>query len=543
MPKIPDVTSLGERRIPVGRAPTYQDQSAEIAAASYGNAARQLGSAVVDFADRRDNFRVAKAGATFSTAEASARQFQDNDWETYETRYRESMTKAKEAALKDVRLPSNRQALELQFDSAVERGALGVKQAARAKEIEFGRSDLSSMLDSYRTAALSSADEAMRAKSIDGANLAIQSALENQYIDPTDAEKLNKGWTQSYAEGYLTMQPVERRIEMLSKPKGTAVDHIPPDRRATLLKAAQNESRDLTVRRESQAQFDGILAKHGGDWNAAIKAARAIDDPEVRDSTESRINHERAVAKQNEFEYRSALSDEGMEFINGGGKYADLPLKIKNGLKPSEMNSLRSYAEQMAGGGVRRTNPEALIELSNLSGDDPQKFGELDMLTYRDKLSDSDFEEFVDLQRKIRSGSLDGKATGFMTLNQVRDERLRDLFGSAMPSAKEGDKVSAARRKFVEQYETRLRSVKQQTGKAPATDDARKILDDMTADVGINRDYWFDTSKPAYELTNEDVPDVPDADRNDIISALRKAGKPVTDEAILQLYNFANSKK
>lgn len=542
MPKIPDVTSLGERRIPVGRAPTYQDQSAEIAASSFGNAARQLGSAVVDFADRRDNFRVAKAGAAFSTAEASARQFQDNDWETYEARYRESMTKTKEEALKGVRLPANRQALELQFDSAVERGALGVKQAARAKEIEFGRSDLSSMLDSYRTAALSSTDEEMRAKSINGANFAIQSALENQYIDPTDAEKLNKGWTQSYAEGYLTLQPVERRIEILSKPKGTAVDHIPPDRRVTLLKAAQNESRDLTVRRDSQAQEDAIVAKYGAG-PAALKAAREIEDPDVRDSTVSRIKIREAEAKQAETEYREALGEEALAFLNDGGKFADLPLKIKNGLKPSALNSLRSYAEQTAGGGTRRTNPETLIELSNLSGDDPQKFGEIDMLTYRDKLSDSDFEEFVDLQRKIRSGSLDGKATGFMTMNQVRDERLRDLFGSAMPSAKEGDKVSAARRKFVEQYETRLRSVKQQTGKAPATDDARKILDNMTADVGINRSYWFDTSKPAYELTNEDVPDVPEADRNDIIAALRKSGKPVTDESILQLYNFVNRKQ
>jgi hypothetical protein len=541
MPRIPDVTSLGERRAPIGRAPEYQDRSAEITAESIDNAARQLGGAVVDFADRRDNFRVAKAGAAFSTTEVSARQFQDNDWETYETRYRESMTKAKEEALKGVRLPANRQALELEFDTAVERGLLNVRQTARTKEIEFGRSDLSSMLDSYRTAALSSTDEAMRAKSISGAQLAIQSALENQYIDPTDAEKLNKTWTQSYAEGLLTMQTPEKRVEMLSKPKGTAIDFIPPDRRAALLEAAKNESRDLTVRRESQAQEDAIVAKFG-TGPSALKAARDIEDPEVRDSTVSRIKVRQAEAKQAEIETREALTEEALGFINGGGKFADLPLRIKNGLLPSSLNSLRSYAEQMAGGGTRRTNPETLIELSELSADDPQKFGELDMLAYRDKLSDGDFEEFVDLQRKIRTGSLDGKATGFMTMNQVRDERLRDLFGSAMPTSKEGEKTSLSRRKFVEQYEARLRAFREDSGKRPGVDDARKILDDLTADVAINRDYWFDTTKKVYELDEGDIEGVPEADRNEIIRELQKRRKPVTEQAIIGLYRHVNAK-
>jgi hypothetical protein len=541
MARIPDVTSLGERRAPIGRAPTYEDRSAEITAESIGNAARQLGGAVVDFADRRDDFRVAKAGATFSTAEASARQFQDDDWETYETRYRESMTKAKEEALKGVRLPANRQALELQFDSAVERGALNVRQSARVKEIEFGRADLSSMLDSYRTAALSSTDEAMRARSIAGAQLAIQSARDNQYIDPTDAEKLNKTWTQSYAEGLLTMQAPEKRVEMLSKPKGTAIDFIPPDRRAVLLKAAQNESRDLTVRRESQAQEDAIVEKFG-TGPAALKAARDIDDPEVRDSTVSRIKVRQAEAKQAEMETREALTEEALGFINGGGKYADLPLRIKNGLTSSSLNSLRSYAEQMAGGGARRTNPETLIELSELSVDDPQKFGELDMLGYRDKLSDGDFEEFVDLQRKIRSGSLDGQATGFMTLNQIRDQRVGEIFGSTEASAKMPEKQKQARRKFIEQYEGRLRSFRDETGNRPGAADARKILDDLTADVAINRDYWFGTTKKAYEVGEDDIEGVPEADRNEIIRELQKRGKPLTEQAIIDLYRHVNAK-
>lgn len=252
MPKIPDVTSLGERRAPIGRAPTYEDRSAEIAAESIGNAARQLGGAVVDFADRRDSFRVAKAGASFSTAEATARQFQDNDWETYETRYRESMRKVREDTLKDVRLPANKAALELQFDTAIERGALGVKQQARDKEIEFGRADLTGMLNSYRNSALSSSDNAVRGQNVTGAQLAIKSALDNGYIRPTEAENINKSWAESYGEGVLDTLPFAKQVEMLRKPEGTPAGFLPLDKRANLLRQAENQVRLERERAEAE---------------------------------------------------------------------------------------------------------------------------------------------------------------------------------------------------------------------------------------------------------------------------------------------------
>lgn len=538
MARIPDATALGERRIPVGRAPEYQDRSGEIMAEAIGSAARQLGGVVTEFADRRDEFRVAKAGAEFSKLEASARQFDDNDWETYEDRYRKTLTNAKDGVLKNIKLPRNREALGLELDTAIERGAVAVRGVARAKEVEFGRADLSSTLDTFRTSALSVGDEESRAANIRGAQSAIKAALNNRYIDPTDAERLNKEWSQSYAEGFISMQPAAKRIELLSKPKGTAADILPPDRRAALLEAAKKESRDLTVRRESQTREDAIVDKHGDNWMAALKAARDIEDPEVRDSTVSRIKVRQAEAKQAELEYQDSLSEEALAFINGGGKFADLPLNIKNGLKPSTLNSLRSYAEQQAGGGVRRTDPQALIELSELSADDPQKFGELNMLQYRDKLSDSDFEEFVDLQRKIRTGSLDGKATGFMTLNQVRDERLKDIFGSSQPTANEGGNTSTKRRRFVTMYESRLRAFREETGKRPGADDARKILDDMTAEVAID----WGRDKKVYELGEGDIPGVPEADRNEIIRELQRRGHPITDQAIIDLYRYVNRK-
>lgn len=541
MPRIPDSSQLGYS---VARAntPHFTDRSGEIEADAVGDLAATVSQAAGVLQAREDQFNYARAKSSLIQADIDARRSLENDqdWETYERRYSDSMKKALEGASKMIRGKRDRALFDADAKIDLERGIGEIRNIAKRKEVDWGRSSLDSLLESNRTAALNAKDEPTRAALIGATQDAITGAAAKGYLSEQEATNQRQAWTSNYAEAFVGMQSAAERIKTLQDAKpGTIADYISPDRRAALLDASKRENRDLAVRRESQAQEDAIVAKFG-TGSAALKAAREIDDPEVRDSTVSRIKARDAEVKAAEIERREALGEEALAFLNDGGKFADLPLRIKNGLKPSALNSLRSYAEQRMG--PRRTDPETLVELSRLSGDDPQKFGELDMLSYRDKLSDGDFEEFVDLQRKIRAGNLDGKATGFMTLNQVRDERLRDLFGSAMPTAKESPKASAARRKFVQQYETRLKAVRDQTGKAAGVDDARQILDDMTADVGINRAYWFDTSKPAYELTDEDVPDVPEADRNEIISELRKRGRPVTNQAIIDLYRYVNPK-
>lgn len=543
MPRIPDSSSLGYS-VPQARTPRFQDRSGQIVGDATARLAGTIGQAAEVLQEREDRFSYAQAKSALLQADIEARRSLENDqdWPTYEKRYTESMTKAREKAAGLIRGNRDRALFDMDAKLDVERGIGEIRGLSKRKEIDWGRASLDSTLEANRTAALNAKDEPTRAALIAATQEMIGGAKAKGYLSEQEAVNHQQAWTANYAESYVGMQPAEQRVAMLSKPKGTVADYIAPDRRVTLLEAAKKENRDLNVRRESQAQFDSIIAKHGGNWNAAIKAARAIDDPEVRDSTESRVNHERAIAKQNEMEFREALTDEAMTFINEGGKFADLPLKIKNGLKPSELNSLRSYAEQMAGGGPRHTDPETLIELSRLSAEDPQKFGELNLLEYRPKLTDQDFEQYVDLQRKIKTGVLDGKATGFMSVNQIRDQRLAELFGSARPLLKESEKQKQRRRQFIEQYEGRLKAFREDNKRAAGADDARKILDDMTAEVAIDRDFWFDTKKPAYELTQDDIPEVPDADRNEIIRELQKRGKRVTEQSIVDLYKRVNSK-
>lgn len=544
MPRIPDENQLGYS-VPRTRTPRFQDRSGEIVADAVGGFARTLGQAADSLQEHDDQFNYARAKSTLLTADVEARKELENDqdWETYEKRYSERMAKAREQAVGLIRGGRSRSLFDADAKLDVERGTGEIRGIAKRKEIDWGRASLEATLAANRTAALNATDEKTRAALLSASQDLIAGAaaeglmadgrVKPPYLSKEEAGTVGRKFSEDYAESFVGMQPVEKRIELLSKPKGSAADLIAPDKRVAMLEAAKRESRDLTVRRESQAQEDAIIAKYGASASA-LSAARDIKDPEVRDSTVSRIKIRQAEAKQAEAEYHDSLGEEAMSFLNGGGRYADLPLKIKKGLKPSELNSLRAYAEQVAGGGTRRTNPETLIELSDLSASDPQGFGELSMLAYRDKLSDSDFEEFVDLQRKIKTGTLDGKATGFMSINQVRDVRLRELFGG---TTAKGDK-QARINSFVERFENELKAFKQESGKPPKADDARKILDNLTAEVAIN----WGRDKRVFELDEGDIDGVPEQDRTEIIRELQRRGKPVTDKAIISLYRTVNGK-
>ena len=533
MAVIPDASDLGAPRIPMRARGVINDRSAEIAANSISEFGGSLSKIASDFGEREDKFNYARAKSSLLQADIAARKSleNDNDWATHESRYQEAMNKALEGATKQIRGNRDRSVFEMDAKLDVERGTHEIRSGAKRKETDWARSELNKMLDANRSAALSAVDEPSRTAIINASKDAIVGAQQKGYMSEQEATNQFQRFRDSYAIGSLEMQPAEKRIESLNS-KGGVADYLQPDVRAKLLEHAKREGNDLRVRRESQAYEDALIAKLGAS-PAALAEARKITDPEVRDATVSRIKQREADEKRQEIEARDALGEQALAFINDGGKYADLPLNIKNGLKPSSLNSLRSYAEQRSAA-RRQTAPETLLELSTQFADHPQEFGELDLLSYRDKLSDNDFEKFVDLQRKVRSGNLDGKASGYQSITQIRDTRLRELFGGTTAKGDKQNKIND----FVMRFESELNAFKEETGKSPKAADARKIMDNLTAEVSLN---WANDKK-VYELGDNDIPEVPATDRAEIIRELQKRGKPVSDEAIISLYKRVNSK-
>lgn len=535
MARIPDESQLGYS-VPRTRTPRFQDRSAAIVGEAVEGLARIVGAASNRLQEREDQFNYARAKSALLSADVEARRAleDDPDWETYEKRYTEAMVKARDKAAGMIRGGRDRALFDMDASQFSERAIGEVRNIAKRKEIDWGRAALDEMLDTNRTAALNASDEPSREELIKTTQEAINGALEKGYLNEQEAVSRRQSWSANYAESFIGMQPAEDRIKLLSSPKGTVADMIDPAKRVALLEAAKREGRDLIVRRESQAQEDAIVSRFSGSWARALDEARSIEDPEVRDSTVSRIKVRQAEAKQADIEYRENLSEQALAFINEGGNFADLPIAIKNGLKVSELSSLRSYGEQMAGGGRIRTDLAAYDELSRLAADNPQRFGEMNLLEYRDRLDEGAFEKFADLQRRMRvGGSSDPEVAGFRNINQTVDEYLVKVFRETKAKGEKQEKII----QFRAQFEDRLRAFEAQKGSKATTKDARDILDLMTSKVAIERDFWFDAKKPAHELT---IDNVPDADRSEIIAELRKRGMPVTEQSVLDLFIRVN---
>lgn len=538
MAKLPEASDL-RSVVPRTARGTVVDRSGMIGAQAMGDTAQALASVAnigVQVREKEDRFNYARAKSMLLQADTDLRKSLENDpdFSTYEKRYSEGMNKAKQEAAGLIRGGYDRQLFDLETNQDVLRGTSTVRDFAKKKESDWGRSTVDTDLERIRANAIT-ADEATRSKAIDMAKDLIIGAQQRGYYSQEEATNVFQSWRNSAVEGYIEAQPAEKQIEILTG-KGNVSDYLQPDVKAKLLEHAKNVRNDVRVRGESQRQADAIGAKYAGNWKAAIAEARKITDPEVRDATESRIKQDWQISEKMEDDYRESLLEQATAFVTSGGKFADLPLNIKNGLKPSTLNSLRNFAEQ--GAQVKQTDPALIGEITDKLGEGYQAFGDMDSSTWQYRMTPTDFEQYKLLQAKVKSGNIDGKDTGFLTIAQLRGNKATELF----PGTKNQDKKNA----FLLDFDNRLKALKEEKGKV-TTDDAKKLIDDMTVEVALSG--WFGGTKKAYELTDEDIGTsgnartpavtVPKADRDQIISTLRARNIEVTEDNILRMYRRA----
>lgn len=260
MARIPDYDVVGTNVARIN-TPRFQDRSRQIASEGQRALVGAVGGVLQQAAEHDDKLSYAAARGTILKADADARETLRNDADpyTYENRYRENLRKAKEGAAKQIRGRNSRALFEADIDADIERGAGQIREIARGKIADNGRATLQSTIESSLQTALDAQDEGSSIASIQTANTSIQAAQDSGYIDAVTGERLRSGFRNDYAEGKVSIQPLDKRIDMLSKPKGTVAEAIRADRRNQLLERARDEKRILEAR--AQAQEDRREAK------------------------------------------------------------------------------------------------------------------------------------------------------------------------------------------------------------------------------------------------------------------------------------------
>jgi len=150
-----------------------------------------------------------------------------------------------------------------------------------------------------------------------------------------------------------------------------------------------------------------------------------------------------------------------------------------------------------------------------------------DLLTLRTKgiLSEKHFSDLVGDKKSLiekrtsDENILSDKAAVDMVLNAAK-----------IDTGKDGDPAKLAL--FYERFNQRVRETGKQLDQAGKVAIARELLGEVVRE----RSYWFDTTQRAFEVS------VPSSDRAQIIVALRRAGKPITETNIVNLYQAGQKK-
>ena len=314
--------------------------------------------------------------------------------------------------------------------------------------------------------------------------------------------------------------------------------------------------REGTIRKEAQTKADTILAA-GGTLTEQREKARAIDDPDVRDSVMQRLEHEAAVRDraQREQEENTLRGVYAVVEQNGGDVDAVDP-KVWATLNAKDLAGVRAYARNIAKGEPVETDLEVYYGLMKKAAGTGGAFLRENLLRYKGQLSEGDFKHLAQLQTSLRTRAIDAASDAdkakaklvvdeFQSKAQVFNDRLT-AYGID-PNPKEGTPEAKAIANLRQMLDRQVRALSGgETGKTATNDEVREILDGiLSSQITVKQSgTWsglfssapfFDTEvkRRAFELTIEDV--TPD-ERKRIEEALWARRMPVNDATVLETY-------
>jgi hypothetical protein len=297
------------------------------------------------------------------------------------------------------------------------------------------------------------------------------------------------------------------------------------------------------VRGESQKQVDAIVAA-GGTFTDQLAKARAIEDPEVRDATETRLEQRKAVNDRLEREANETASKTAYNIIDQTGDVYRIPPSAWQSFTGGERSAMISYAGSRAKGVAVETDIPTYYTLMQKASADPEAFSQDNLLRYRAKLGDTEFKQLAGLQNSIRNGDREKaeKDLGPARLQEgVIDDSLT-LYGidpKAKPDTTEGKAIAQLRGML----RSRVEAQQALTGKPVNDVDVRAMSDAILSQSSTVKGSWwnifpggkpfFDTQKRLIDLT---IGDVPAEDRSQIERALKLRNRPISDATVLDLY-------
>jgi hypothetical protein len=312
--------------------------------------------------------------------------------------------------------------------------------------------------------------------------------------------------------------------------------------------------KDGVTRQVAQGHEDRIARTIGaGNLDDMLKEARKISDPAVRDDVVQRVKIRFAEHKATRDEAERANRDSAWGTILGGGGVDQVPTTVWSGLDGTTQKAMVDYVENRARRAARDNSDMGVYDkLNRMITSDLEGFKSYDILRHAPDLSERHLEKFLDLQRAARGADGDGKVTQLRTANQMVDDTLRKIGLDPSPPP---DKRAEANRValFRSRVQDELEALERREQRKAKPEDVQGILDRLiisgevrgTGLLGLIRDpdKRLYEAEAGEEFFVSEVAALPRGERSKIEEALRRAGRPINDRAIVDLFNAAQKRK
>jgi len=303
-------------------------------------------------------------------------------------------------------------------------------------------------------------------------------------------------------------------------------------------------------RGESQQQFDRIMSKPDIDEPAAVKAARDIDDPRVRDLTEQRVRQEFTERRQAATAAREQNLQNVADFIDQTGGKKDPPPSMWSGLTGAERVEVAKWRQQKIDGVKPTTNWTYFYDQMQLASSDAgrEQFLHEPLLAHRSELADPQFEKLTDLQASLRKGEdKSDDLAGYRTSTGIVHDAL--TAAGINPNAKAGSDDATAVALFHSEVDAQIEQFKQDKERPAGPKDVQDIVDKLMLKSTIPGSgfnflgHTFNQRRGSlFEQQVTKLNEIPAAELLQIKAALRAYNRPTTEANIISTYQLGHMK-
>ena len=221
-----------------------------------------------------------------------------------------------------------------------------------------------------------------------------------------------------------------------------------------------------------------------------LAVAGKIEDPARREKTIAQIKNNYALVKEVQAEQEKKFADTAWQLVGQGRRVPEAILASMDGKERVQLQEhLRAKAERVAsGGGAVKTDYKLYTELRErlAAGEN------INLAAYTEKIAGSQLEQLLDIKDARAKGG--GKAPEARTQEQ-------QLASFIAPLELKGE----ARGRFESAFGDAVSEHINAKGKAPDYEERKKILDRLTLEGTVEKNWWPDDTKPRWQMTPDEA--------------------------------------